>query len=482
MNKSLLFFLMLCLAYSTAVSQSCLPEGITFSSQAQIDSFHVNYPGCTIIEGDVSFAPNIVTSLNGLSGLTAINGDFYIKSTRLLNLSGLDSLTKVGGSFIFHHNNRLRTLIALQNVDSIGGTFELYYSDTLPSLNGLENLTYVGDSLWIDHLDSIVNLSGLENLSHVGNLIFIYENDNLVSLEGLNGLDSILSIYIHDNNVLTDVSALGNLDTIPGYLSFGHNDILPGFFGLNSIKSIKGGLRVTNNDAIADLEGFDSLNYAGFLLIGSPDVGGNESLSSLSGLGNLKHINGDLIISRNPMLVDLSALTVLDSIAGYIEITHNTGLTSLNGLDNIAPHSISDLTITDNWSLSNCEVESICYYLLAPGGTVDIDNNDPGCNSREEVEVACGPILIAEKPGFLNFAIFPNPSSNQFKFSIQAATTIIRIQVMNTLGQVVFDTREDHFSGRDYQVTWDASAIPAGIYLFRMMANGQTSSGKIILN
>jgi hypothetical protein len=397
-------------------------------------------------------------------------------------LSGLNSLTKVGGNLIFNHNDRLRSLSSLEYLDSVGGVFELSYSDTLPDLHGLENLKYVGDTLRLVHCDSLANFSGLENLNYVGNLILIYWNGGLLSLDGLNGLESITSIYIHDNNVLTDVSALGDLDTIPGYLSFGHNDILPGFYGLNSIKAINGGLRVTNNDAIADLEGFDSLSYAGFLLIGSPDVGGNESLTSLSGLGNLKHINGDLIISRNPMLVDLNALTVLDSIAGYIEITHNSGLTSLSGLDNIAQRSISNLTITDNNVLSNCSVESICYYLVVTGGSADIHDNDNGCNSREEVEEACGPILIAEKPGLLDFAIFPNPSTNQFTFSIQPATTKIRIQVINTLGQVVFDTREDHFSGREYHSSWDASVLPPGIYFFRMTANGQTSSGKLILN
>jgi len=33
--------------------QSCLPEGIIFETQFQIDSFQINYPGCTEIEGIV---------------------------------------------------------------------------------------------------------------------------------------------------------------------------------------------------------------------------------------------------------------------------------------------------------------------------------------------------------------------------------------------------------------------------------------------
>jgi len=34
-------------------AQPCLPEGITFTNQQQIDEFALLYPNCTIIEGDV---------------------------------------------------------------------------------------------------------------------------------------------------------------------------------------------------------------------------------------------------------------------------------------------------------------------------------------------------------------------------------------------------------------------------------------------
>lgn len=33
--------------------ESCLPDGIHFTTQAQIDRVQYNYPGCTEIEGDV---------------------------------------------------------------------------------------------------------------------------------------------------------------------------------------------------------------------------------------------------------------------------------------------------------------------------------------------------------------------------------------------------------------------------------------------
>jgi len=35
-------------------TQSCLPDGIEFNSQADINNFPTNYPGCTVIEGNAA--------------------------------------------------------------------------------------------------------------------------------------------------------------------------------------------------------------------------------------------------------------------------------------------------------------------------------------------------------------------------------------------------------------------------------------------
>ena len=37
----------------TSAQESCLPDGIDFTAQEQIDNFQANFPGCTEIEGDV---------------------------------------------------------------------------------------------------------------------------------------------------------------------------------------------------------------------------------------------------------------------------------------------------------------------------------------------------------------------------------------------------------------------------------------------
>ncbi|NUQ23113.1 MAG: hypothetical protein HUU34_04120 [Saprospiraceae bacterium] len=82
----------------TAQAQSCLPDGITFSIQAQVDQFPAMYPGCTTIEGEVYVRPPGVTNLDSLIGLKSIGGDLVIDAN-LVSLHGLDSLESIGGNF-----------------------------------------------------------------------------------------------------------------------------------------------------------------------------------------------------------------------------------------------------------------------------------------------------------------------------------------------------------------------------------------------
>jgi hypothetical protein len=83
---------------------SCLPEGIDFYTQEQIDSFQVNYPGCKVIKGDVMICDGCdgsidIKNLNGLNILTSIEGDLEFPcNDSLTTLTGLEGLTMIGGS------------------------------------------------------------------------------------------------------------------------------------------------------------------------------------------------------------------------------------------------------------------------------------------------------------------------------------------------------------------------------------------------
>jgi len=108
---------------------SCLPEGITFSTQEQIDNFQVNYPYCTEIEGDVEIDGDDITNVDGLSILTSIGGYLDISDNPILtSLAGLINLTSIGEELIIKNNAVLSSLAGLDSINP-GSISELQITD-----------------------------------------------------------------------------------------------------------------------------------------------------------------------------------------------------------------------------------------------------------------------------------------------------------------------------------------------------------------
>ncbi|MCB0616470.1 MAG: hypothetical protein KDC75_24290, partial [Phaeodactylibacter sp.] len=67
MIKNLTLLLALPLFFSSLLAaQSCLPNGVVFTSQAQVDSFPLLYPGCSRVEGGVGINFTDITHLDSL--------------------------------------------------------------------------------------------------------------------------------------------------------------------------------------------------------------------------------------------------------------------------------------------------------------------------------------------------------------------------------------------------------------------------------
>ena len=409
----------------------------TFTSQEQIDNFQVNYPGCTEIEGDVSILGNSVSnliglnvitsiggnftimndliynsnleSLTGLENLTSITGNFQLKfEDALTNLTGLENLTWIGGNLEISGNEEITGLTGLESLTSLGGHLSIADNNSLASLTGLENLTSITGGLTISSNYVLTSLAGLQNLAFAGGNIYILLNHNLTNLTGLENLasgipyldiannfsltsltglenqSSVGHLYITGNSSLTSLSALENLTSL-GLLEITGNNALTSLTGLEYLVSIDGNLTISFSNALSSLTGLENLISIGDDLI----VNLNPGLISLSGIENLISIGGALIIGGNDQLHNLAGLENLTSLGDYIEIQLNDDLSSLTGIENINAGTIGNLTIQNNPSLNNCAVQSICDYLVTPNGTIEIENNAPGCNSPSEVQEAC---------------------------------------------------------------------------------------------
>ena len=383
-----------------AFAQPCLPQGITFIRQAQIDSFPITNPNCSEIQGLVYITGNNITNLNGLSSIVSVGADLYIRNTSALtNLSGLNNLTTVG------------------NEISIGG------NALLNSLDGLGGLEFVGYAFELDYNPSLNNLDGLNSLAFIGGYLMINDNSSLIGLSGPNALTTI-----------------------------------------------GGTLNISNNPLLNSLSGLDNLTSTGDGLILSQ----NSSLTSLEGLSNLSMIGGSLTIGQNPVLSSLESLSALTSIEGGLWIQDNHILYSLAGLDNINANSITDLTISDNDSLSMCEVLSVCSYLSTPNGNVVVQGNSAGCNNVAEIETACQAISTPEKDLPATFLIYPNPADQKIFISSDYKGKINEVNIYN-------ETRGLLLKNQPASNSIDVSILPAGFYIVELVLTQSIIRRKLVI-
>lgn len=215
MKKVIILIAGLLFSASSAFSQGCLPGGIEFNTQAQIDSFPVHYPGCTNIEGKVTIYGNDIKNIDSLYSLTSIGGDLYISfNHKLISLSGLDNVTSIGGSLLIENNTVLGSVAGLKNLADISGYLYIFFNEALKSLSGFEKLTTIGQGLHIGYSHGLSSLAGLEKVTSIGGGLWIFQNQSLKSLSGLDNIDAktIQSIYIVDNDSLQecDVKSICN--------------------------------------------------------------------------------------------------------------------------------------------------------------------------------------------------------------------------------------------------------------------------------
>lgn len=335
MKKSIFTIFFLLFFVFSFYSQSCLPNGITFTSQAQINAFPTNYPGCTNILGNVKINGSNITNLNGLSQIQSIGGNFDITRMNASNLIGLNSLTSIGGN-----------LMILGWANS---------TPNLNSLNGLNNLTSIGESLIIQGLPSLTNIEALTSLSSLNGKIDILSNGLLTSLNGLQNIGPVNDISISGNS-LTTLYPLQFPISMAGGIAFGENL----FINLNV---------------------FSSIQHIG----GGLSISGMNNISDLSGLENLESVGGTLRITSNANLVNLNGLENLVSI-DYLQIYLNGNLLNLDGLQNLS--TVNYIEIQQNANLTNCAIQSICDFLSL-NGNYYIGANIPDCNSKAQILAQC---------------------------------------------------------------------------------------------
>ncbi len=311
---SFIAFIVLMLCHVNMVSQPCLPEGITFTSQSQVDSFPIKYPNCTEIEGFVTINGSDIDNLNGLNGITVIDDDLSI------------------------------------------GIFGSGGNNSLTSLTGLNSLEYIGESLFIYENDNLLSLSGLENLSYIGGYLAVQLNGSLPSLTGIGIIDSVQGVYIANNNSLQSLEGLESITFIEEYLHVKSNPDLETLNGLENLIYVGTGVNIMYNYALTDLDGLLNLTTIGLGL----DIINNTTLQNLEGLINLISFTGILRINGNVLLTSLEGLNNIDSdsIMGLtIANNHLLSECEITSICNHVLNPIGELSVFSNAQGCNDSLE-----------------------------------------------------------------------------------------------------------------------------
>ena len=272
------------------------------------------------------------------------------------------------------------------------------------------------------------------------------------------------------NQSLTDIEALSALGSIGEEIYIYNNTALQSLEGLNSIKTINGSLRITGQPFIVNLQGLNGLKFIG----GNLSVWTNPGLRNFEGLNNLQCMQGHLNIWDNKSLRNISGLTNLTSTGGFIKIYRNAILSSLSGLDNIEPKQIHYLNISENDSLSFCEIESICDYFAEPFGTFIIAANKKGCNTYKEIQESCEG-LYPDPPSFHgNYLIYPNPADSWFNVIVNEDYVLEKVRLFNLSGQKVLEIESPN-------AIWNAGFLSTGLYIIELTINGEQFKDKIVV-
>ncbi|SMC42204.1 T9SS type A sorting domain-containing protein [Moheibacter sediminis] len=437
-------------------------------------------------------------SLEGLDNLTTVIGGFTIQSNPLIvNLQGINSLLVVGDLGITS-NESLSSLEGLNNLIAVnspgGATASISQNPALIDLTGLENLQAVNGTLRVDSNASLISLDGLENLATLADNLEIKSNPNLQSIESLTGLTEVpFLLQISSNPELESLQGLQNL--VSTYvLNIGTNHSLTNLEGLNSLESVLD-IVIYDNDAMVSLEGLNSLSN----VMGQIELSQNQLLNNIEKLSNISIAEG-LIIQENPSLVSLEGVNNISRLGiewpgllgiannglvnsleplsnlinlntGYLFVYGNPALTTLSGVDNIIPSSMSYVEITASPGLSVCNVPSICGYL-SNGGEHIINGNTTGCNSSEEILELCE-LSMQEMNDADQITFYPVPTKQILNISIKNSTKIESVNVFDLTGKLVLNSNNS-----DSKI--NLSHLNSGTYLISVKTNKGIHTEKII--
>jgi len=259
---------------------------------------------------------NLLTNINGLSGLTDIQTNAYFDANATFtDISPLSNLTD--GDIYLNRNiddfDQQTTKLAFSTPfcqGIIANTIK-FYGVGNATLNPIEMCT-TGDD-WMDFFHDNAQLESYSTQAEVpANTPYVLASKNLTNNDlPSSPLTFTSSDYIYiQSNQLTNVDFLSNLTKSTSHMYLQNND-LTNLNGLSNLTSVTSYLRLDNNN-LTNLDGLEKLDKANRIY-----TEGN-SLTNIDGLSGLTDVNY-LYFDANSTFTDLSSLSNLTKGHVYLK-------------------------------------------------------------------------------------------------------------------------------------------------------------------
>lgn len=305
---------------------------VSLASQSDVDVFTTMNKGRQLqITGDLNLLGADITSVAGLSNITSVSGRVYMSyTTALTEAPFLNSLTQAGSIYLVSAG---LTRLSLNSLRDFKGGFYLFSLTKLAqiSFNGLETPAYIS----IDNSPLLSDLSFLNRITATGSITLYTCGGAALQADNLQSTSSISLYYCPDLALLSfrSLSAITG-DNISGLIVSGCTALAKVRF--DALTSITGQCTFSAT-ALTDMNGFSTLKRAGALTLTN-----NNALADLQGLKELSALTLPAVTS---------AARAGSLKFNGIDIEFDPKLTSLNGLQNVSTLPI--LTIQNNAALND---------------------------------------------------------------------------------------------------------------------------------
>ncbi len=288
----------------------CLQGGVDFPSQSSINQFAVDFPNCTIINGNVSIFTSDPNDLSAFNNIEVINGNLSISETSLTNeLDIFPNLEIVTGNISISGMDEITSISGFNSLISVGSSQgSANSSEFIPALNINFN----------NNLQSITGFNSLENVNDVLRIAF---NSELTNISGFESLDATsLDLLIIQNNANL---ATCNIDFICDFLvsNSSNTTVFGNATGCSSVAEIIASCTLSNFDFLTSDVSIYPNPFSNQLTIQLPEFAGTSKVS-------LVDVSGRVLVQQD--ILHVGQITGLDELAKglyFVKITSEDGQT-----------------------------------------------------------------------------------------------------------------------------------------------------------